>query len=58
MIALIPHIVRTPDYTPENLRGIYAGTDQTVKLTYANRPDETPAAPATAAPAVRQFQPR
>ncbi len=43
LIVLIPHIVRTPDYTPENLRGIYAGTDQTVKLTYAERPD-TPAA--------------
>jgi general secretion pathway protein D len=52
LIVLIPHIVRTPDYSPENLRGIYAGTDQTVKLTYAAKPDE-PAAPAapTAAPA-------
>ena len=28
MIALIPHIVRTPGYTAENLRGIYAGNDQ------------------------------
>jgi general secretion pathway protein D len=35
MIALIPHIIRTPDYTAENLRGIYAGTDQVVKLNYA-----------------------
>ena len=26
MIALQPHIVRTPDYTPENLRGVYSGT--------------------------------
>jgi general secretion pathway protein D len=52
LIVLIPHIVRTPDYAPENLRGIYAGTDQTVKLTYADRPDESapPAAP-VAAPA-------
>lgn len=44
LIALIPHIVRTPDYTAENLRGIYAGTDQTVKLYYAS-PKEEPAAP-------------
>jgi general secretion pathway protein D len=57
MIALVPHIVRTPDYTPENMRGIYAGSDQVVKLSYAPRPaDPTPAsapapAPAPAAPA-------
>ncbi len=35
MIALVPHIVRTPDYSAENLRGIYAGTDQVVKINYA-----------------------
>lgn len=54
LIVLIPHIVRTPDYSPENLRGIYAGTDQTVKLTYGEKADEappvTPAAPAAAKP--------
>jgi general secretion pathway protein D len=52
LIVLIPHIVRTPDYSPENLRGIYAGTDQTVKLTYAEKPDEpvAPASPAAPAP--------
>jgi general secretion pathway protein D len=49
LIVLIPHIVRTPDYSPENLRGIYAGTDQTVKLTYADKPEDGPA-PGTAAP--------
>lgn len=51
MIALIPHIVRTPDYTPENLRGIYAGTDQVVRLSYeppeveGSAPAPPPAAP-------------
>jgi general secretion pathway protein D len=45
MIALIPHIIRTPDYTAENLRGIYAGSDQVVKLYY------TPKEAAAAAPA-------
>ena len=41
MIALVPHIVRTPDYTAENLRGIYAGTDQVVKINYAAKPGGT-----------------
>ena len=35
MIALIPHILRTPDYTPENLRGVYSGPDQSLRLMYA-----------------------
>ncbi len=39
MIALIPHIVRSPDYSPENLRGISAGVDQQLKLTYAPKPE-------------------
>jgi general secretion pathway protein D len=42
LIALIPHIVRTPDYTAENLRGMYSGTDQTVKLSYAPKKDAGP----------------
>lgn len=56
MIALIPHIVRTPDYTAENLRGIYAGTDQVVKINYAPKTNKAPSpaapAPAAAPPAV------
>jgi general secretion pathway protein D len=55
LIALVPHIVRTPDYTAENLRGIYAGTDQVVKLNYAPKQGETSlvAAPApTGGPAI------
>jgi general secretion pathway protein D len=35
LIALVPHIVRTPDYTADNLKGIYVGTDQVVKINYA-----------------------
>jgi general secretion pathway protein D len=35
MIALIPHIVRRPDITGLDLRGIAAGTDATIKLSYA-----------------------
>ena len=51
LIALIPHVVRTPDYTAENLRGIYAGTDQTVKLNYAPRVSGDGAPSSYAAPA-------
>ncbi|MEQ1945675.1 MAG: cohesin domain-containing protein [Bryobacteraceae bacterium] len=51
LIALIPHIVRTPDYTAENLRGIYAGTDQVVKINYAPKAGDVPPAPAPLRPA-------
>ena len=52
LIAMVPHIVRTPDYTPDDLRGIFAGWEQTVKINYAP-PSETPGAqtPAGQAPA-------
>jgi general secretion pathway protein D len=45
MIALIPHIIRTPDYTAENLKGIYAGSDQVVKLYYAPKKQEEAVTP-------------
>ncbi|HXI41452.1 MAG TPA: cohesin domain-containing protein, partial [Bryobacteraceae bacterium] len=45
VIALIPHIVRTPEITDVNLRSISSGNQQTVKLNYAQ------AKPAEAAPA-------
>jgi general secretion pathway protein D len=58
LIALIPHIVRTPDYSAENLRGVYAGTDQQVKVNYAPKRDGgvaaapgTPGAPIVTPPA-------
>ncbi len=47
MIALVPHIIRTPDYSAENLKGIYAGTDQVVKLYYTPKAAEAAAAAAT-----------
>ncbi len=58
LIALIPHIVRRPEITAENLRGIAAGSDQAVRLRYeepAIKPEPSPAAakksrPAPAAP--------
>ncbi len=50
LIALIPHIVRRPDITGLDLRGVAAGTDANVKLSYGPRPDgtTTPAAPTPA----------
>jgi len=40
MIVLIPHIMRRPDYTPDNLRAIATGT-QTITLHYGPaKPDE------------------
>jgi general secretion pathway protein D len=45
LIALIPHIVRTPGYTEENMRGIYVGNDATVKLIRAPEPENPPPAP-------------
>jgi general secretion pathway protein D len=50
MIALVPHIVRKQDITGLDLRGIAAGTDATVKLSYAPRPEEPAARPAPAVP--------
>ena len=44
MIALIPHVVRRPEYTAENLRGIAVGNQQSVHLTYGRQPGSPPAA--------------
>jgi len=50
MIALVPHIVRRPDITPENLRTVAVGNATTIKLNYAPRAEETaPAKPASGA---------
>ena len=63
MIALRPHIVRSPDYTPENLRGVYSGPDQSLRLMYAPRDDQgsgpgpVPASPAPVAPAPAGLSP-
>lgn len=52
MIALIPHIVRSPDYTAENLRGVFAGADQQLRLMYAPLPEGSQgSAPAPPQPA-------
>ena len=44
MIALVPHIVRRPDISPENLRAIGVGNATSVKLNYAPRAGQEAAA--------------
>ncbi len=39
LIALIPHIVRTPNLTDVDLKGVWAGTDQVPKVAYAPHPE-------------------
>lgn len=53
LIALIPHVVRAPDFTEVNLRGIAAGNDQNVKLNFSPRPEAlaAPITPPAAEPA-------
>ncbi len=41
LIALIPHIVRAPEFNEVNLRGVSAGSDAVVKLTYAPNHDRS-----------------
>ncbi|MGE5644757.1 MAG: cohesin domain-containing protein [Acidobacteriota bacterium] len=49
LIALIPHIVRTPGITDVNMRPVAAGTETVTRLSLARAAEEAPAA---AAPAV------
>lgn len=55
MIALVPHVVRRPEITPENIREISVGNTTTIKLNYAPRAQEAgaprPAPAAAPAPA-------
>jgi general secretion pathway protein D len=45
MIVLIPHVIRRPDITPENMRTIAVGNFTTVKVNYAPKPAEPAAKP-------------
>ena len=56
LIALVPHIVRTPDVQDYNVRGIAAGNDTVIKLNYSPKSDpqfekRPPQAPSPNAPA-------
>jgi general secretion pathway protein D len=51
LVVLIPHIIRSPEISEANMRGIAAGNDQTVKLNFAPRRQAPP--PPAPAPAVK-----
>jgi len=53
LIVMIPHIVRLPDWTKENLRGIYSGSDTEIKVrreSEVRAPSTEPAKPAAQVP--------
>ena len=50
LIALVPHIVRSPEITELNTRGIAAGSDAVVKVGSPSPVDDDTAKPAQAAP--------
>jgi len=49
MIVIVPHIVRSPEITAQNLRGIAVGNQQSIKLSYAPKATDVVAGPAAAA---------
>jgi general secretion pathway protein D len=55
LIALVPHIVRTPGVTDLNLKTVASGTDQVIKLNFAPREAAAPtaSAPPVAPPVVQ-----
>ena len=57
MIALVPHVIRRPEYTEENLRGIAVGNQQSVHLTYGRRASESAAPEKAPAPAKKEEEP-
>ncbi len=60
LIVLIPHIVRLPEWTRENLRGIYSGSDQNIQVKHESEmhvPATEPAKPAPAPAVVAQPTP-
>jgi general secretion pathway protein D len=55
IIVVIPHIIRKPDFSEENLRAIAVGNTQTVKINYAPLPADPVAALAPPAAAAAAF---
>ncbi len=43
LVILVPHLVRAPELTDLNLRGVSTGTDQQVRVSLAPREDKPPA---------------
>jgi len=45
MIAIVPHVLRTPEYEPGSYKGISSGSDRVIRLSFARPRAEEPAAP-------------
>jgi len=57
LIALVPHIVRSPEITSLNIRGVAAGSEQQLKLTYGPREQQPEKKPATEPKPARPAKP-
>ncbi len=60
LVVLVPHIIRSPEISEVNLRGVAAGNDQTVKLNFAphrQAPAVKPLAPAEPKPVAAEPKP-
>ena len=60
LIAMIPHIIRTPNYSEADLRAVASGSDLVFKVNYAPRPapaDAPPAPQPAAAPVPVETKP-
>jgi general secretion pathway protein D len=55
LVVLVPHLVRAPELTELNLRGVSTGTDQQVKVSFNTR-DTKATAPAGSPPAAAPAQ--
>ena len=51
LIAVIPHIVRTPTYTADNFRAVYSGNEQDIHVRTRQEPDNSPPLAMPAKPA-------
>jgi general secretion pathway protein D len=48
MVVIVPHVVRAPDITTQNLRGIAVGNQTAIKLNYAPKPTDVVSGPGAA----------
>ena len=57
LISLIPHIVRAPDITEVNLKGVASGNETSIKVNYAPRKLAAGSTPAVTPPAAAEATP-
>lgn len=63
LIVLVPHLVRAPELTDLNLKGVSTGTDQQVRVSFQSKdapktpPAATPTPPPVASPPVNPVKP-